>query len=211
MALDDKVQIYTYAERKDYMAGMTLSAIKSDYITESIYKYKRVITPAQYIFDNNRIMSLLLPKDVGYTGSIYCVINDTSNGLQTLTAAREINWMVLQGIKDIPSIQHYSDGVVFKLKALDGKIQNMEAVPDMAYGYTTVKDYKINGPVMISSGGVGKWMQISSTATIYTIDTKDQNKYKVGSTASIRQGLQIKLFDVSDDGEIKADIVIIKE
>jgi len=211
MILDDKTQIYTYGERKDYVAGMTLSAIKSDYITDSIYKYKRVITPAQYILVNNRITSLLLPKDVGYTGSIYCVINDTVDGLRTLTAAREINWAVLPGIKDIPSAPNYSDGIVFKLNSLDGKIQSLVPVLDMAYGYTTVDDYKINGPVMISSGGIGKWMQVSSTATIYTIDTKDQNKYKVGSTASIKQGMQIKLFDVSEDDEMKADIVIIKD
>src|SRR5665647_44492 len=211
MTLDDKVQIYTYGERKDYLAGMTLSAIKSEYITDSVYKYKRVITPAQYILVNNRITSLLLPKDVGYTGTIYCVINDTVDGLRTLTASREISWMVLQGIKNIPSPQNYSDGIVFKLNALDGKIQSLEDVKDMAYGYTTVEDYKINGPVMISSGGTGKWVQISSTATIYIIDTKDQNKYKVGSTASIKLGLEIKLFDISDDGESKADIVIIKE
>ena len=211
MALDDYVQVYTYGERKNYVAGMTLSAIKSDYIRDSIYKYKRVITPAQYVLANNRITSLLLPKDVGYTGSIYCVINGTVDGLQTLTAAREIEWMVLLGMKNIPTTQQYSDGVVFKLLALNGKIQSLEAISDMAYGYTTVNDYKINGPVMISSGGIGKWMEISPTATIYTVDTKDQNKYKVGSTASIKQGLQIKLFDVSDDGETKADIVIIKE
>src|SRR5665647_1851630 len=191
--------------------GYISYAIKNDYITDSIYKYKRVITPAQYILENNRITSILLPKDVGYTGSIYCVINDTVDGLRTLTAAREINWAVLPGIKNIPSIQNYSDGIVFKLNSLDGKIQSLVPVPDMAYGYTTVEDYKINGPVMISSGGIGKWMQISSTATIYTIDTKDQNKYKVGSTASIKQGLEIKLFDISDDDEMMADIVIIKE
>ncbi len=210
MALDNQVKVYTYGERKDYVTGMTLSAIKSDYMTDSIYKYKRVVTPAQYVLENNRITSLLLPKDVGYTGSIYCVINDTLNGLRTLTAAREMIWVASPTIKNIPTAESYSTGSVFKLNALDGKIQSIEAVQDMAYGYTKVEDYKINGPVLISSGGVGKWMQISSTATVYIVDIEDQSKYKVGSTASIKQGLEIKLFDVSDDGEIKADIVIIK-
>lgn len=211
MVLDDHIQVYTYGERKDYVEGMTLSAIKSDYITDSIFKYKSVVTSAQYILENNRITRILLPKDVGFTGSIYCVINGTVEGLQTLTAAREMDWMVVPGIKNLPVKQQYSDGVVFKLLALNGKIQSLEPISDMAYGYTTVNDYKINGPVMISSGDIGKWMEISSTATIYTIDTKDQNKYKVGSTASIKKGSQIKLFDVSNDGETKADIVIIKE
>ncbi len=211
MTLGNQVKVYTYGERKDYIAGMTLSAIKSDYMTDSIYKYKRVVTPAQYILENNKISSLLLPKDVGYTGSIYCVINDTSNGLRTLTAAREMTWMTYPELKNIPAAKVYSDGAVFGLKALDGKIQSMDAIKDMGSGYATIEDYKINGPVLISSGEANKWIQISSTATVYTVDEEGQNKYKVGSAASIKQGLQIKVFDVSDDGEIKADIVIIKK
>jgi len=209
--LADDVQLFAYGERNDYQPGMTLSAIKSDYVTDNVYKYKRVITPAQYIIENKLIKRILLPKDVGYSGNVYCVINGVSTELQTLTAAREINWSVTPGMKNIYTTQNYSDGEVFKLKAFNGKIQSIESVPDMFSGYSMIEDYKINGPVMISTGGISQWIQISSTATVYKMDAKDPKKYNVGSTASIKQGSQIKLFDVSDDDEMKADIVIIKD
>jgi hypothetical protein len=209
--LADNIKLYTLGKRSDYQPGMTLSAIKSDYITGNIYKYKRVITPAQYILENDKITRLLLPNDVGYTGNIYCVINDNSDGFNTLTAAREINWSIASGLKNIYSTKNYSDGAVFKLEAFNGKIQSIKAVTDMLSGFSLIEDYKINGPVLISSGGVSQWGNINSNATVYTVDVNDPKKYNIGSTASIKIGSQIKLFDISDDDEIKADIVIIKE
>lgn len=210
LPLSDQVQVFTCLEKKDYGMEMVLPLKATDYLTENIYKYKRVVTPAFYRTSNGGITAIILPKDVGYTGFIYGVVNDTLNGLSTLTASREIHWAAGIDVKKLVSGQTYLDGKVFKLTSLNGKIQKMESVPDMASGYGLVEDYKIKGPVQISVNEISRWVEISGTPTVYLLNTS-QGKYRISSTASIKEGAQIKLFDVSDDDENKADIIVIKE
>jgi len=211
MTLADQVQVYIFGEGKDYVANMTLSNSVKDYLTENVYKYKRVITPGLVVLENGKISSLIIPKDVGYSGTVYGVINGTTRGFSTLTAAREINWAPAPGIKNVPSSQIYSNGTLFKLKAMNGKIVAIEEVPDMEKGFNRIEDYKINGPVKIGAGETGRWVQVSATATVYRQQLGSLGKYSVGSTADIRTGSQIKFFDVSDDDETRADLVLIKE
>jgi hypothetical protein len=218
------VVVYTYGAATDYSADMEFSDKASDYRLETVYKFKSVKTPAYYTLSaNNQITTMVVPMDVGFSGWIYGVVNDqvtTLNvddeavtGLETLTAGKTITWLAKKGIV-LPSELATLDGTVYEMQARNGTVQGVYTTNDPKGRYfkeITADDYEIvgsyeNGIFIID----GHAYEVKSNASVYVIDKDDPSEYKAGSLSNIRKGVEIRAYDISDDKEASADIVIVK-
>ena len=226
--LADDVVVYTYGLEKSYSSAMTFSEKSADYRTDTIYKYKNVETPAFYQMENNEIVSMVLPRDVGFSGRAYVVINGTVSttnedgdkvtGLETLAATREIKWIGEKGLTGIPSKSgedSYLNGTVYELNLKNGEIRSI---------YQSTESHKADVFDEISGSGFqeitgysdqvvtldsGDKYAIKENATVYIMDEGDQTEYEVGRQANIKKGNEIRIYDISDDDETSGDIVVI--
>lgn len=80
-SLSKDVVVYTHEAKKNYKKDMPLSSNRSKYIKDNVYKYKNVTTPAWYLMSGNKIVQIILPYDVGFTGSVYGLIKSKSSAL----------------------------------------------------------------------------------------------------------------------------------
>lgn len=71
--------------------------------------------------------------------------------------------------------------------------------------YKEVESYE-NGIFVIN----GHAYEVKPNASVYVIDKVKLDEYKVGSLSSIRKGVEIRAYDISDDDEDSADIIIVK-
>lgn len=220
--ISKNVVIYTYGKSKDYSRTMAFSKNKSDYRVETVYKFKNVDTPAFYKLENNKIVDMVVPMDVGYTGHVFGVINGTVStldadnqgvtGLETLTAGRSLTWLGKKGLTDVPASGQYLDGVVYELKTKDGIVQSITTTSsailkdfkEFTNGYEQVDKYE-NGVVTIGS----KLIEVKSNAVVYVIDANG-DEYKVGRASNIKKDAYIRAYDVTNDKEVSADIIIIR-
>ncbi len=60
--------------------------------------------------------------------------------------------------------------------------------------------------VYVSSGEI---VVLKDNMSVYLIDSSDPTEYKAGNTSSIRAGSQIRAYDISDDDELSADLVVV--
>ena len=219
------VVVYTYGKSKDYSKTMEFSKKTSDYRLETVYKFKNVETSAFYTLENNKIVAMVVPMDVGFTGVIYGVLNGTVTslnsddqsvtGLETLTAGREITWLGTKGLTGIPASGAYLNGEVFEMRAKDGVVQSIttsggvaagKRFEEITSGYEEVDKYE-NGVVIIG----GKAFEVKSNAAVYVIDKDNPKEYTVGRISNLRKGVEIRAYDISNDKEDSADIIVIKK
>jgi len=228
----DDVTVYTYGAKKDYCSTMTLTNKISDYREDTVYKYKNVTTPAFYQLENGKIIAMVLPMDVGFSGRAYGVINDTITtmngssesvtGLASLTATREITWLGKKGLSNIPTKVQYLNGEVYEMNVSDGEVQSIYKASDAGKKgdafteisstgavFVTVESCKDNVAKIDTADG-GALFEVKDNASVYTIDSSNPTKYKVGHVASIRAGVEIRAYDITDDNKLSADIVVIK-
>lgn len=238
LASDTKVLRYGF--KSDYSAGMTLSEESKDYLEDSVYKYKNVETPAWYELDGNRIKRLILPRDVGFTGRAYGVINnivsvtdsrgDAADGFVTLVAGQSVTWAGESGLaKDnVPADSDYKGGRLFEFQVRNGQVTNVASADfersfhpplkaSAALGevgstgkFATVV-LKTGGAVVIDPKGDGitTVFAIKENASVYSLDAA--GKYSPASLSRAREKSLIRLYDVSDDRDFAADVVIIQE
>ncbi|MGI6732387.1 MAG: S-layer homology domain-containing protein [Anaerovoracaceae bacterium] len=225
------VIVYTYGVAADYSRDMEFSDKASDYRLETVYKFKNVKTPAYYTLSaNNQITTMVVPMDVGFTGLIYGVINGTVTtlnaddeavtGIETLTAGKPITWLAQKTPEtDIPTSgaigTGYLDGSIYEMSARNGTIRSIYKATDSYKGkrfveltageYKEVESYE-NGIFVIN----GHAYEVKPNASVYVIDKVKLDEYKVGSLSSIRKGVEIRAYDISDDDEDSADIIIVK-
>jgi hypothetical protein len=206
---------------------MTFSKKAADYKLETVYKYKNVETPAFYKTENGKIVEMVIPKDVGFTGLAYVVINgtfsstnakgDTVTGLTTLAAGKEIKWLCEKGLSGIPEktgTDSYLNGTVYEIKLTDGTVKGIskstgsykgKVFDELSEtGYAAITDYSDSVVTLDSDDS----FEIKDNATVYVMDG-DQSKYKVGKQSDIKKGNQIRIYDMSDDDEISGDIVVV--
>ncbi len=231
-AISSKVLVYTYGEKKNYSSTMALSNKLSDYREDTVYKYKNVKTPAYYKEENGKITEMVVPMDVGFSGRVYCVINETITtvngsgeaviGFETLTATRKITWLGEKGLADILSAQ-YLQGEIYELNVSNGEIQSIfkaseagkkGAVFEEISGTASVSGWddvesREGAVVKIISADGGAMFEIKSNASIYVIDKNNQTEYREGSISSIRSGVQIRAYDIIDDDIVSADIIVV--
>lgn len=230
--LADDVTIYTYGMEKDYKSTMTFSKKTADYRLDTVNKYKNTETPAFYKMENNEIVSMVIPKDVGFTGRAYVVINgtysaknakgDTVTGLITLAAGNEVKWLGESGLTGIPpktGSDSYLDGTIYELYLADGEIRSIYksteshrgAVFDEISGaaFVEIESYK-NNAVRLKNGDL---YEIKDNATVYIMDSmdgSDHTKYRAGKQSNIKSGNKIRIYDITENDEMSGDIVVVQ-
>ncbi len=229
--ISDKVKIYTYGLKASFSSTMTFTAKAADYRQDTVYKYKNVTTPAYYKVNNNEIVAMVIPKDCGFSGLAYVVINDTyssSNakgetvtGLDTLAATKEIKWLGEKGLTGIPSktgTGSYLNGTVYEIKLTDGQIKSIYESTNTAHkgkvfdeisgtGFAKITAYNSDNIAELYNG---KLVAIKANATVYTLDGDNASEYKVGKQADIKKGNEIRIYDISDDDDAIGDIVVVR-
>lgn len=218
-----KVVVYVTGKKVDYKSTMTLSTKVSDFRTDTVYKYKNVTTPLWYAMSGGEITSMILPMDVGFSGKVYGVINGTSTMLnadgdaviavKTLVAGNEITWLGTKGLAALDGTD-YLDGRVVQMNTRDGQIREFIFADDPGTDnfteLTTDFDriyWEEDGLVRLDDAS-GKLIAIKDNAAVYIL-ADDQTEYTVGSHSSIRVGKGIRAYDITDDDDSSADIVVI--
>ncbi|MBR0599195.1 S-layer homology domain-containing protein [Sinanaerobacter chloroacetimidivorans] len=223
------VTVYTYGLKKDYSSTMTFSKKIADYRVDTVYKYKNVKTPAFYQLENNKIVAMVVPMNVGFSGRAYGVINGTVTtlngenesviGLETLTATREITWLGKKGLSPVPSSAEYLNGTVYEINLSDGEVQSIykanesyrgdvfEEISGSGADFVEVESYS-DSAVKIIAGDGGELFAVKSNASVYVLDGTE---YTAGRVSNIRAGVEIRAYDVTDDDDASADIVVIKK
>ncbi len=221
------VTVYTYGEKADYSDIMTLSKDVTDYTLSSVYKYKNVSTPAWYKMSGGQIVQVILPYNVGFSGYAYGVINSTFTtvngadervtGLDTLTATREITWLCEKGLS-VPAIVKGS-GEIYEMKTTAGEVRNIATAGSAdimgkhfveitsTHAFTTVADYE-NGAIALT-GADTAYYEVKDNTSVYVVN-KD-GEYAAGSLSNIREGREVRLYDISDDDYDNVDIVVINQ
>ena len=218
------VKIYTYGAKADYGKDMNFTNKADDYRLDTLYKFNATKTPAWYAVEDGKITSMILPRDVGFSGNAYGVINgivtstninnDAVTGFETLTATKEITWFGKKGLT-ISSFTN-GDGQLYELHTSNGEVQSVQTNLNSYKGkifheLTTSNAWtEIHG----QDGGVitcanGDLIAVRSNASIYVWDDK-KDEYKAGSLSSLKSGKYVRAYDVSDDDITQADVVIVK-
>ncbi|MBN7774081.1 S-layer homology domain-containing protein [Clostridium aminobutyricum] len=219
------VKIYTYGAKEDYNKEMTFSNKADDYRLDTLYKYNSAKTPAWYLVEDGKITSMILPRNVGFSGNAYGVINGTLTtvnvnnesvtGFETLTATKKITWFGKKGLS-VPSLTN-GDGQLYELHTSNGEVQSVHTNLTSYRGkvfnelttsntWTLVQDY---GEEVITCAD-GKMIGVRSNASIYVWDDK-KDEYRAGNLSSLKSGKFVRVYDVSDDDVTQADVVIVKE
>ena len=225
------VVIYTYGKSKDYTGTMAFSTKATDYRLDTVYKFKNVKTAAFYKEVNNKITAMVLPMDVGFSGNAFGVINgviSTLNGdgesvkaLETLTATREITWLAKSGLTDIPAstgANGYLSGTVFEINMSNGIVKSVALATDSdkkvdafkelsGSTFAEVKSFKDN--VIELTGG--EMFSVKENASVYVLDKEKDPVYKKGSLSSIYDGVKVRAYDVLDDDEISANVIVVEK
>lgn len=217
------VKIFTYGESKNYSKDMKLPDF-NDLETDTIYKYKDTKAKAFYVEENGKITYMLLPKDAGFTGAVYCVVNDThigttANGekaevIDSLTAGKPISWSCESGVT-LQDATKYKNGNFVKLLVSDGVVHTI--VPLLAntgdfkvLTKITAGESKFETVTEVSKGVIklgDKYIGTKDAPTVYKFKA---GKYKSASLGSVTKGTKVKAFDITDDKEESADLLIIE-
>lgn len=225
------VTLYTYGKSKDYSSTMTLSKKLSDYRLDTVYKYKNVKTPAFYSMENNKITAIVLPMDVGFSGRAYGVINgiittlngdgDAVKGIETLTATREITWLGKKGLSSIPTSAEYIKGEIYEMNTSNGEVQSIYKAADPNHKGDVFDEISTNSAIFvhvdsysdsvvkITTADGGALFAVKDNASVYVLDDINDTEYKAGSLSNIRTGVGIRAYDISDDDDLSADIIVI--
>lgn len=227
--LADDVVIYTYGKEKEYKSTMTFSKKAGDYRLDTRYKYKNTETPAFYRLKDGKIVEMVVPRDVGFTGRAYGVINGTYSttnaagdkvtGLITLVAGNEVKWLGQKGLTGIPpktGADSYLNGTLYEINLVKGEVRSIyksteshkAEIFDEISGtdFVEIKSYK-NNVVELEKGDL---YEIKSNATVYIMDANDRTEYKVGKHSNIKKGNEIRIYDMTeDDNEVSGDIVVV--
>jgi hypothetical protein len=222
--------VYTYGKAKDYSSSMKFSGKISDYTLDTIYKYKNTKTPAFYKLENNKLTEMIVPIDSGFSGRAYGVINgvittingssDSVKAISTLTAGREITWLGKESLAGIPTDAQYQNGEIFELNLSDGEIQSIYKASSIgkkgdvfeeisgAGAFVDVESFK-NDVVKITAADGGAMFGVKDNASVYVLQQSDPTEYSAGKISDIRAGVQIRAYDISDDDDESADLVVV--
>jgi hypothetical protein len=215
------VKVYTYGLKKEYKEKMDLPDDPAAYTEVTVYKYKKVSAAIWYELTDGRISKIILPRDVGFSGYAYVVINGTPktigadgsavDALTTLTAGYPITWPLESGV----SLPQLRSGEIAELQLRNGEVRSVSFAGNAKGKYFTeltkeaalVKDYS-GGVITLSEAGESeKSYSLRSNATIYVLDS--DGKYSSERPGSIKKGAKIRLYDVSADRVDEVDLVVV--
>ncbi len=231
-AISSDAVIYTYGFKKDYAKDMSFSSKATDYTLTTIDKYKLVTTPAWYKIENGKITQIVVPADTGFTGRIYCVVNGTTANavnaagdkvavIDTLTAMKSIKWLGDKKLNITGIFSGAAGGQVYELKAVDGEITNVatpanktgkifaELGPDNGNWVKVLeKDGDMVKIAKVADGSGAVWVSLASNAAVYKLDNSGK-EYDTSRLSQVKKDALVRLYDISDDDEPTADIVVI--
>ena len=224
--LSSKVKVFTYGSKSQYKSSMALPSSEGEYQLSTVYKYKNVATPAFYLMDGGKITQLILPSDVGFTGTVYGVVNDivqvknikgdTVYALKTLAAGREITWLCEAGYNPTTDVATRIAGDVFKMVSKNGTIKSGIQIAtsdpaDTFTEYTTVMTpvFSRDGVVVRLTSASGSLYELKEGVVVYIFDGKD--KYEAGKSSDIKKGKDVRLFHVSDEKMQIVEIAIVSD
>ncbi|HYE12004.1 MAG TPA: S-layer homology domain-containing protein [Patescibacteria group bacterium] len=229
--ISDDIIVYTFGEKKNYSSTMTFTSKISDYRLDTVFKYKNVNTPAFYQIEDGKIVTMVVPMDAGFSGRAYSVINgtvSTLNGsdvtvtaLNTLTATKEITWLGEKGLTGIPAKAQYLQGELYELNLSDGEIQSIYKASDAGKKGDVFEEISSTGAVFVDVESIdnnivkitaadgGALFNVKDNASVYILDQYDPTEYTTGRVSNIKAGVQIRAYDVSDDDDSSADVVVI--
>ena len=233
-ALASDVKVYPYEKKKNYSADMELPDI-TKISTDSVYKYKNVSTVGFYKVENNKVTAIILPRDAGFSGTVYGVINEVNSvivkgegeltELVTLAAAKELNWFT-KVVIDPATVDAYIDfGYLVEMKASKGQITAINVMDE--YYAPTGKLYVADlGETIQTEGGLyvaekntdrellklsnDEFIAYRDTTVVYVLN-EDGNAYEVGDMSSVKKGYYVRAYDISDDDVEEADIIIVSK
>lgn len=215
------VNVLTYGVQKDYKADMVLPTKETDYKKDTIYKYRNATTPCFYTMSGGKITNMIIPVDAGFSGYVYGVINEVSNvtngnkesvvAFDTLAAARPITWIGKQGVTAPANIY---DGTIYELTTKNGEVQSVQTTTNKngkafaeISGNNFVKVDKYDNDVITIGSSM---FSVKANAVVYVL-AEDKKSYTVGSTSSIAAGRYVRAYDISDDKETAADLIVISK
>lgn len=229
--LDKNVLVYTYEAKKNYEKDMELSSKKTDYRSFNVNNYKNVKTPAWYLMSGNKVIQIILPYDVGFSGKVYGLINstnkalngegDTVDGLDTWTAMMELTWLCKKGVA-APGLTA-GDGVLYEMSTRNGEVTSVATIAsgnatgkrfaEIATGapgaeFVEVADVDTSRGIIGLKGVTTQYYELADSASVYIV--KDDNTYSAGKLSDIRKGKKVRLYDISDDDYDNVNIVIVK-
>lgn len=223
--LDKNVVVYTYEAKKNYKKDMVLSDKKSDYLKRDVNNYKNVTTPAWYLMSGNKVVQIILPYDVGFTGKVYGLINSTNKalngegdavyGLDTWTAMMELTWLCEKNL--VPPTLNPGDGTIYEMSTTNGEVRNITTTGGIVKGKRFAEITSPSGFTLVedaSKGLIGltgtsiMYYEVADNASVYVLQS--DNTYKAGSLSSIRKGKEVRLYDISDDDSVNVNIVVVK-
>jgi len=229
-SISNDVTVYTYGEKKNYSSTMTFPNKISDYRIDTVYRYKNTKTPAFYQLENGKIKTMVVPMDAGFSGRAHSVINKTVStinckdepvtGISTLTATKEITWLGKKGLTGIPAETDYLKGEIYQLNLSDGEIQSIykasetgkkgvfEEISSSSEAFVDVESFSDSVAKITTSHG-GAMFKIKDNATVYVLDQGNPTEYKTGRLSAIKPGVKIRAYDISDDAELSADMIVI--
>jgi hypothetical protein len=222
--LSPDVEVLIYKLRADYKKDMQLSEKEEDYIKGDINKYSNVETPAWYLLENNVITRIILPNNVGFTGLVYCVINninrvsdvefEVASKLYTITAGKNIDWITnADRTYTCPDKSEYLNGCLFELKLRNGRVTGIAALDD-SFGKVSgsasgSKEFK----QILEKSKTGIRTETSSliydeNLAVYLFDKKNGN-YSVLSKGNYYVGSYVRIFHITD-GKESLDVIIVE-
>lgn len=221
------VKIFTFGLAKDYNQAMTLPKL-SEATKDTVFKYKSAKAPAFYVEKNGEIVTMLLPKNAGFSGRIYGVINGVERRvgadgtgvdvIKTIVAGHEVDWYSESGF-NAPSASDYQNGEIIELIASDGIISKAQKATGstgsdyfvertQATGDKWVKVEKTDRGVITLEGNI--LVPSKENPTVYTYNEKD-GKYALSSYGAISKDKKIRIYDITDDKEDGADLIVVLE
>ena len=231
-ALASDVKVYPYEKKKNYSSDMELPDV-TKLITDSVYKYKNVSTVGFYKVENNKVTAIILPKDAGFSGTVYGVINEANSvtvkgegaltELVTLAAAKELNWFT-KVVIDPGTVDAYIDfGYLVEMRSSKGQITEIN-VMDEFYIPTGKLYFADLGETIKTEGGLAvaekntdrdllklsnsEYVAYRDTTIVYVLN-EDKDAYEVGSMSDVKKGYYVRAYDISDDDLGEADIIIV--
>ena len=215
-----KAVIYTYGVKADYKKDMKLPAKEGEMRKDTVNKFKLAETPCFYEKTGNEITKMILPMDAGFTGRIYCVINDSSktvngkgesvNSIKTLAAAQQVSWLTKDDNLTAPPQAEYLDGEVYEMAADGGTIKSISKAggghkdfKEITASWGKVKEF--DGTVITLDSE--KMITTEATTVVYVLN-RDGKSYKAGWLSDIKAGVEIRAFTIKDEGVIAQYITL---
>ncbi|MBK5263477.1 MAG: hypothetical protein JJE17_13080, partial [Peptostreptococcaceae bacterium] len=163
------------------------------------------------------------------SGYAYGVINgtvmtlnakgDAVTGVDTLVARKPIMWLGTTGMTGLPSSAStgYLTGQVYEINLRDGQIRTIADSVSVSGRAIFVEltdnwnriDSNDNGVVRLGIP-TGELFAIKDNAAVYVI-SDDQTEYTAGSLSDIRKDRSVRLYDMTDDDDNSADIVVVSK